>query len=281
MPRPDGGYIAGAVAPSAVSARGIWSYRDVLFYKQQNVWAITRPDEIANLSVWLDASDSGTLFDATSGGSAVAADGGVARWRDKSANAFDAIQATANNRPTRKTNIQNGRDVLRFDGSNDTLQIASVTLQTFITAFVVSSTTRTSTNLKFWMEHGAGIATNAGFFFNGTNAGAWAVNRASSLHFGPSLDNNDWIGSGWALATFTYDGVGSIFKNNTLVSNAASSGTARSNSNATAALNIGSRNQASLYLTGDIGEILIYNRVLSVNEIATVSLWLNSRWAMY
>lgn len=281
MPRPDGGYIAGAVAPSAVSARGIWSARDLLFYRQQNQWLITRPDEIANLAVWLDASDSGTLFDATSGGSAVAADGGVARWRDKSANAFDAIQSVANNRPTRKTSIQNGRDILRFDGSTDTLQIASVTLQTFITAFVVSSTTRTGTNLKFWMEHGASVSANAGFFFNGTYAGAWGVNRSSALHDGPSVDNTDWIGTGWAIATFAYDGVGSIYKNTVLTSNVTRSGTARANSNTTAALNIASRNQASLHMTGDIGEILIYNRALSANEIATVWAWLNSRWAIY
>lgn len=281
MPRPDGGYIAGAIAPSAASARGVWSARDLLFYKQQNQWSITKPDEIANLAVWLDASDSGTLFDATSGGSAVAADGAVARWRDKSANALDAIQSTANNRPVRKTSIQNGRDILRFDGSNDSLQIASLTLQTYITAFVVSSTTRTGTNLKFWMEQGASIGSNAGFFFNGTYAGAWAFNRSSAYHDGPSATNADWIGSGWALATLTYDGVGSLYKNGSFVTNATNSGTARANSNATAALNIGARNQSSLYLTGDIGEIVIYNRVLSANELAAVHAMLNMKWAMY
>lgn len=281
MPRPDGGFVAGAPAPGAATQRGIWSARDVSYLRGQNAWSISNPDEIANLAVWLDANDSGTLFDATSGGSAVAADGGVARWRDKSANAFDAIQGTANNRPTRKTSIQNGRDVLRFDGSNDTLQIASVTLQTYITAFVVSSTTRTATNLKFWFEHGASIGSNAGFFFNGTFAGAWAFNRSSAFHTGPNTDNTDWIGTGWALATLAYDGTGWIYKNTTPVTNIASQGTARSNTNATAALNIGSRNQASLHITGDIGEILIYNARLSETAIATVWTWLNNRWAIY
>lgn len=71
--------------------------------------------------LWLDAADSTSLYDATSGGSLVAADGAIARWQDKSGNANHGTQATSGARPTRKTALQNGRDVVRFDGSNDTL----------------------------------------------------------------------------------------------------------------------------------------------------------------
>ena len=72
-------------------------------------------------SLWLDASDAATLYDATSGGSLVAADGAVARWEDKSGNAEHVTQGTLANRPLRKTSVQNSRDVVRFDGSNDIL----------------------------------------------------------------------------------------------------------------------------------------------------------------
>lgn len=65
-------------------------------------------------SLWLDASDSATLYDATTGGSLVAADGTVARWEDKSGNARHATQATLGYRPLRKTAVQNGKDILRF-----------------------------------------------------------------------------------------------------------------------------------------------------------------------
>jgi hypothetical protein len=80
---------------------------------------------IAGCQLWLDSSDASTLFNATTGGSLVAADGGVARWEDKSGNARHATQSTAANRPARKTAIQGGRDVLRFDGSNDFMSVAS------------------------------------------------------------------------------------------------------------------------------------------------------------
>jgi hypothetical protein len=79
------------------------------------------PANISGLELWLDAADAWSLFDATSGGSVVAADGGVARWEDKSGNNRHFTQATSGKRPTRKTNQQNGLDALLFDGSNDCL----------------------------------------------------------------------------------------------------------------------------------------------------------------
>jgi hypothetical protein len=80
--------------------------------------AIWTPAQIST-SLWLDASDAATLFDAVSGGSLVAADGAVARWQDKSGNARHVTQAASGSRALRKTAVQNGLDVLRMDGSND------------------------------------------------------------------------------------------------------------------------------------------------------------------
>jgi len=77
-------------------------------------------------ALWLDAADSSTLFDATSGGSAVAADGAIARWEDKSGNARHVTQGTSGARPARKTSIQNNRDVVRFDGTADFMNSGSV-----------------------------------------------------------------------------------------------------------------------------------------------------------
>jgi hypothetical protein len=87
-----------------------------------NKWGIPiSPFPREGLQLWLDAADASTLYDATTGGSLVAADGGVARWEDKSGNARHFTQSVSNNRPTRKTNQQNGYGTLLFDGSNDQL----------------------------------------------------------------------------------------------------------------------------------------------------------------
>jgi hypothetical protein len=89
--------------------------------------ALWTPADITT-ALWLDAADSSTLFDATSGGSLVAADGAVARWEDKSGNGRHVRQATIGNRPQRKIAIQNGLDVVRFDGSNDLLSSVSTSI---------------------------------------------------------------------------------------------------------------------------------------------------------
>ena len=72
------------------------------------------PLTITGLKLWLDASDSSSLFDATTGGSVVAADGSIARWQDKSGEANHFTQATSGSRPARKTAQHNSLDTVRF-----------------------------------------------------------------------------------------------------------------------------------------------------------------------
>jgi hypothetical protein len=124
MSRGKGGYIGFNRVPAAAfssAASGVWTLREAEALKRAGTWPTTfsDPTSISGLQLWLDASDAQTLYDATSGGSLVAADGTVARWQDKSGNARHFTQSTAASRPTRKTNQQNGLDALLFDGSND------------------------------------------------------------------------------------------------------------------------------------------------------------------
>jgi hypothetical protein len=71
---------------------------------------------------WLDAADSASLYDATSGGGLVAADGGVARWVDKGTGGKDGSEGTSLARPLRRVAVYNGRDVLEFNGSNSVME---------------------------------------------------------------------------------------------------------------------------------------------------------------
>lgn len=73
------------------------------------------PSSVTGLQVWLQA-DSLALADADP----------VATWTDSSGNGNNATQATSGSQPTYKTNIVNGKPVVRFDGTDDWL--ASVTM---------------------------------------------------------------------------------------------------------------------------------------------------------
>lgn len=81
-------------------------------------------------ALWLDASDSATLFDATSGGNLPANGAGVARWEDKSGNARHATQSDSTLHPLRRSASQNGLDCLEGDASNDRMLLPSGFLPT-------------------------------------------------------------------------------------------------------------------------------------------------------
>lgn len=85
-----------------------------------------KPREIQGCDIAFDFSRPATLYDATSGGSLVAADGEILRAEDVSGNSRHATQGTANFKPLRKVSIKNGLDVARFDGSNDFLSAGDV-----------------------------------------------------------------------------------------------------------------------------------------------------------
>lgn len=235
------------------------------------------PRQIQNLAIWLDANDSSTLWDATSGGANVSPGGAVARWVDK-AQGVEFLQGTLNSRPLRIVGARNGRDVVRCDGFNDGVQSANVTLPTFVTVFIAQISTRTGTGLKFWIEQSSNANTNNGFFFIGTNASSWTVRR-TTVHAGPSSNNADWIGNDWSIATFRYDGSGTRFRNGQSQENSTQSGSPLSNSNVSANLFVGNP-RSSFPLTGDFGEILIYSRALAQDEMLAVHRYLADKWGI-
>jgi hypothetical protein len=69
-------------------------------------------------ALWLDGSDPATMYDATSGGSLVAADGLIARLEDKSGNARHATQADTSRRPVRKTLQFGSLGAVKFDSDS-------------------------------------------------------------------------------------------------------------------------------------------------------------------
>jgi len=78
-----------------------------------NVGAPTiNPDELSGLALWLDAADAGSLT--TSGAS-------VSAWQDKSGGGHHFTQSSSSSRPDLVTAQSNGLAAVRTDGSNDFL----------------------------------------------------------------------------------------------------------------------------------------------------------------
>jgi hypothetical protein len=88
-------------------------------------WTITprftqwTPADIST-ALWLDAADATTVMTVS---------GAVSQWNDKSGNGRNATQSTAGQRPAYNETI-NSKNVITFDGIDDTLNTASFTFST-------------------------------------------------------------------------------------------------------------------------------------------------------
>lgn len=128
-----GGFIGRRAVPSSASASGIWHISEAEAATRDLLWplpAIASPASLSGLQLWLDGSDGATLYDATTGGSVVAADAAVARWEDKSGNGRHFTQATSSVQPLRKTSVKNGLGAVEFTndwlGGTHTYTVGSV-----------------------------------------------------------------------------------------------------------------------------------------------------------
>jgi len=254
-------------------------------------------------ALWLDASDSSTLFDATSGGSLVAADGAVARWEDKSGNSRHATQSGSTARPLRKTSVLNGRDVLRFDGSNDYLICASASDWVFL---------HNSVSTFFAVFRAGDVSEpNAVYVLAGTTftvlspGGAYyayddrtSVPRSKSISHVVGYGNariinarqNSIPGNQFGITSIISDPNNStsgqrsfIWTDGTGPTNGnAETGSSPSSSNPRHALAIGaaqnSSNVFTAHLLGDIAEILVFPTALSTADRQRVESFLSQKY---
>jgi hypothetical protein len=234
------------------------------------------PSSIGGLQLWLDASDASTLYDATTGGSLVAANGAVARWEDKSGNSRHLTQSISGNRPLRRTNRQNGLDVIELDGSNDcfasTMSIAASNWTFF---FAVKPTT-VSGDLggRYFFDsetgrliiaqidnNGDGPYSSVAFFSGEWNEISAPTTPSQVLAF--VLDDNGTNGK--------------VFRNGTQI------GIAASYSQRAIGGQIrffGDFTSTGAFADGLVYEVLLYNSALSDADRSAVESYLMSKWGI-
>jgi hypothetical protein len=253
--------------------------------------AIPVPLTISGLQLWLDASDSSTLFDGTIGGSLVTSDGAaVARWVDKSGNGRNLIQATANARPLLKTGIKNGRNIISFDGTNDALGILGANITnnvSIITMFAVVRSTKALSGSVYQpvINQSIGSSNNNSrssiYLTNTIEAGGRRLD-ADSYQFvkTSTLSTGEWVIAGsihnYGAATL------SAFKNgigtNRVQGFQTSGNTSATNSQT---VTVGGTSNPTEKLRGEIAEVIIYNTGITTNQRQAVETYLNNKWAIY
>jgi hypothetical protein len=238
------------------------------------------PNSLAGLTAWWDASDSSTLFDADTGGSATAADGEVGRLEDKSGLGHNFTQATSANRPARKTAVQNGLDVLRLDGTNDRM-LTSQAFSTFFgstqsTVFVACKATSVGTNSTdpYSNETVLAAASSAhGFVMLRSNSTAGAYGYDSNYR----TASLSYVAGVWKVFTTTHSASTLGFRINKSSPATASLGT---RDFLTQGLYLGANWNNSAFFDGDVGEIITYNVALSDADREKVEDYLMDKWGI-
>lgn len=237
-----------------------------------------KPSDIAGLQLWLDATTG--LFDATSGGGAVTTDGSaVARWEDQSGNGNHATQGTSNNRPVLKTSIQNSKNVLRFDGSNDVLYstMTAKTNRTFFAVAKVDTTTAAWRGLICFQASGD----NGSVIYILQQSGATNNTLIGGRAFG-GLEFN------YSIAPNTSFFIASQFNNLTSCNGRINKATAGSVTHSSVGIGTGNETRigcgrvvGSEHWKGDIAEIIAYDSELTTSDREKVEDYLNSKWTIF
>ena len=230
------------------------------------------PRSISGLALWLDAADSGTLFqDAAATVPATATNDPVGAWLDKSGNGRHATQATAASRPT--VAALGARTAIGFAGSN------SVTTPSY-------SAKATSTYVYVARHDDAAdtlFQTGAinQFHSHIVEGNVHKFRRYEVLNSGIVLGSNVGVGvaSLWSVAYSNSD-LAVRYSGTPIGSTSSASTTPISDSTQATTLGRLAPGEAFLSLNGRIAEFLVYGRALSAAERQRIERYLAAKWGI-
>jgi hypothetical protein len=239
---------------------------------------------VAGYKLWLDATDSATI---------TASGGDVSQWSDKSGFGSHFTQATSANQPKTGTRTINSKNVIDFDGSNDFLKCNSSTAlfkylhsSTGGTVFIVAIN---DSNGSFMGNGGASSSTTGIYHAISSNATDLLVTNGGgvpALQFGLTNVGTTafYLTTKWDAGNGTASNRLKESKNAGAFAGANSNTATPSSGNSSYDMLIGSNPDISgnptTYLNGAIGEILIYEGILSAGDITLVQSYLATKWGI-
>lgn len=216
------------------------------------------PTHLTSLRMWFDASDAATITESS---------GSVSQWDDKSGNEYHVTQATSANQPITGTRTINGINALDFNGSTHVLRrTGTPDMPQPNTVFVVADAD-TIGNLQFVIDSGAGAQREV---ITGYGSPAkWAL-WAGNIPTQSSSDTVDPM----IMSAFFNAASSKMRINGTQVLSNAPIGTFRR-----VGISIGGSVSAASF-NGLIGEILVYDNLLTDSQTADVERFLSDKWGI-
>ncbi|CAB4178454.1 Concanavalin A-like lectin/glucanases superfamily [uncultured Caudovirales phage] len=233
----------------------------------------TNPSGISGLTVWLKA-DAG-LIDG-SGGTITANGTAIATWQNQASGGTHYNQATSGLRPTYRdgANGKNGLPVVDFNGAS-TQSLTHADTSAYSTGGITIFTICKWTSGQVWSANdGAG---GVSYPISGYHP-RYITGGDGVSNFGTTNDDSGY--TGWNFTKFASNvNVSYEYYPYGTPSTITTAGFASRGAAQTADC-IGKYPYNSDYFTGQIGELIIYNRKLTDTECATIRTYLLNRWGM-
>ena len=225
------------------------------------------PLDIAGCGLWLDASQITGMSDGDA----------VSTWSDLSGNGNHLTQSDVNKKPVYKTNIKNGRAVVRWDGVDTLLNLAVTNMNNWSQAahavIMVFCPTAVAED-DMMTDGGAGTGYMLLMLYNSKMRGhAWRGANANAIDSASTITAGTWYIGGQRVTATTIElrlG-GSIDAGpNALVGDATAGN---------AIVYLATRGAASNF-DGDIGEVIVYTVAPTPAEMASLQTYLSDKWAI-
>ena len=234
------------------------------------------PRSISGLALWLDASDSSTLFQNSDGTvPATASSDPVGYWADKSGNGRHAVQATAGSRPTVGSSSTAGKNAVRNNGTGSVaLQVAAWPYTAGNTQFAVFNASALNQAVaqrgtlndepRFAIQSPASGVVSV----YATRGGSSAAQTSSTVGYPTSQ---------WAIgATLFNTALGRAYRDGVYGADTTDSQTFSGDQE----LRLLSLPSNIYGINGGIAEFLYYDRQLTATEVSRVAAYLSRRWGI-
>jgi hypothetical protein len=215
------------------------------------------PSDIPELAHWYDADD-GTTINFSTGSQ-------VDQWDDKEGS-DNLVQATSGNQPTLVTNQLNGKDIMRFDGINDFMDVTYTTGLTQPTTIIAVINPNNDTGtVNLW--DGIGGSDRHTVFINGSDN--YAYFAGSTQNSTTSSDNT------FVTLRIVFDGSSSeLFRNEVSID------TGNSGSQGMDGLTLGARNDGAQNSQIDVAAFFVFDGTLTAQEISDMDSFINTEYGI-
>jgi len=247
---------------------------------------LTPTSPVAGYKVWLDAADTATI---TQSG------GAVSQWTDKSGTAYTFTQSNSSYKPSTGVDTQNGKNVLTFVQNDSLLSTAAASTWTFLhstvsTVFIAFKQT-VGGSYGYILSDDQGSSANIGYIILNeptSNLNVFAERGSPGTYAFVNKTGASTLGTAFTYITAISDPTNATAANRSDIR--LKQGSAIKNNVQTSAVNTSSPTttlRISDYdaggnegIQGTLGEILIYDSILSAGNILLNQQYLANKWGV-